>query len=81
MSVTTPQRHAFDPAEMIRLYAGISRKSRDLLQHTLHHKVRNAGTRAPRAFSDEFGIQRAFRNAWFNMASNPAQLAQTQMQV
>ena len=81
MPVTTPQRHAFDPAEMIRLYAGISRKSRDLLQHTLHHKVRNAGTRAPRAFSDEFGIQRAFRNAWFNMASNPAQLAQTQMQV
>ncbi len=77
--MSTQHTKTFDPAEMIRLYAGISRKSRELLRHSLQRKAHGAGT--PRAFSDEFGVQRAFRDAWLLMASNPMRLAQTQMQV
>ena len=80
MPVTQQQRTAFDPAETIRLYAGISRKSQALLKSTLHRKLRHAGTRAPQAVGDEFGIQRAFYDAWLKMAGNPMRLAQTQMQ-
>ena len=71
MPVTQQQRTAFDPAETIRLYAGISRKSQALLKSTLHRKLRHAGTRAPQAVGDEFGIQRAFYDAWLKMAGKP----------
>ena len=47
--MSTQHTKTFDPAEMIRLYAGISRKSRELLRHSLQRKAHGAGT--PRAFS------------------------------
>ena len=75
MSTPELQRKAFDPAEMIRLYAGIARKSGELLTRAMQ----KAGTNPQKAFDDELGIARAFFDAWVKMASDPVQLVQSQM--
>ncbi len=77
MSTTEQQKPAgnFDPAEMIRLYAEIARKSGDLLKRTLQ----KSASHPQQAFDDELGIARAFFDAWVKMASDPAQLMQAQM--
>ena len=75
MSATEQQQKAFDPAEMMRLYADISRKSGELLTRTMQ----KAGADPQKAFDDELGIARAFFEAWVKMASDPVQLAQAQM--
>ncbi len=74
MSATDLQRKTFDPAEMIRLYAGIARKSSELLKRTM----KKTGT-PQKAFNDDMGIARAFYEAWVKMGSDPVQLAQAQM--
>jgi polyhydroxyalkanoate synthase len=77
MSATEQQAKAFDPAEMMRLYADIARKSGELISQA----VKKAGTNPQKAFDDELGIARAFFDAWVKMASDPVQLAQAQMKV
>ena len=78
--ITTERRKTFDPAETLRLYAGITRKSRALLTQTLQN-MRSAGAQPPQPFADELGIRRAFFEAWRHMACNPMQLAHTQMKM
>ena len=73
---TEQQRKAFDPVEMMQLYAGISRKSGELMTRSLR-KMRGACVRAPQPLQDELGIRSAFSEAWARMASNPLQLAHT----
>ncbi|MSQ73590.1 MAG: class I poly(R)-hydroxyalkanoic acid synthase [Betaproteobacteria bacterium] len=76
MHTAEQQRKPFNLTEMVRLYAGISRKSRELLRRNLRK-----ASAPPRQASDELGIARAFFEAWVKMASDPLQLAQTQMKV
>jgi polyhydroxyalkanoate synthase subunit PhaC len=73
MSAAEPQ--SFDPAEMVRLYADIARKSGDVLTRILQ----KAATDPQQALDDELGIARAFFDAWVKMAGDPAQLMQTQI--
>ena len=74
MSTTETPRKTFDPAEMIRLYAGIARKTSELLTRAMQ----KSGT-SQKAFNDDMGIARAFYEAWVKMGSDPVQLAQAQM--
>ncbi len=77
--MASEQQHTpFDPAEMARLYAGISRKSGELMTRAMR-KMHGTGVRLPQLFQDELGICRAFFEAWARMAGNPTQLAQMQM--
>ena len=73
---TEQQRKTFDPVEMMQLYAGISRKSGELMTRSLR-KMRGACVRPPQPFQDELGIRSAFSEAWARMASDPLQLAHT----
>ena len=77
MSTTEQQKPAgtFDPAETMHLYADIARKSGALLTRAMQ----KAGAHPQKAFDDELGIARAFFDAWVKMASDPAQMMQTQM--
>ena len=75
---TEQQRKTFDPVEMMQLYAGISRKSGELMTRSLQ-KMRGACMRPPQPFQDELGIRSAFFEAWARMAGNPMQLAQMQV--
>ena len=59
----------------MQLYAEIARKSGELLNRA----IQKAGSNPQKAFDDELGIARAFFDAWVKMASDPAQLMQTQM--
>ena len=74
MSTSAPKNDAFNPAEMMQLYADISRKSGELLTRAMQ----KTGKQQP--FDDELGIARAFFDAWVQMASDPMKMAQTQMQ-
>ncbi|HTE13468.1 MAG TPA: class I poly(R)-hydroxyalkanoic acid synthase [Burkholderiales bacterium] len=75
MSAKESQQTPVDPAEMMRLYADIARKSGELLTRAMQ----KAGTDPKKAFDDELGIARAFFDAWVKMAGDPVQLMQTQM--
>ncbi len=75
MSTTEQSKKPFDPAETMQLYADIARKSGALLTRAMH----KAGAHPQKAFDDEMGIARAFFDAWVKMASDPAQMMQTQM--
>ena len=59
----------------MHLYADIARKSGELLTRAMQ----KASTQPQKAFDDEMGIARAFFDAWVKIASDPAQLMQTQM--
>ena len=56
---TEQQRKTFDPVEMMQLYAGISRKSGELMTRSVR-KMRGACVRPPQPFQDELGIRSAF---------------------
>ncbi len=71
---TTP---AFDFAEAARLYSDIARKSGELIAQAMQ-KPRNGKAGA---FEDELGIAHAFFDAWVTLASDPAALAQQQLNV
>jgi polyhydroxyalkanoate synthase subunit PhaC len=75
VNATEQQQTAFNPAEMMQLYADIARKSGELLTRTMQ----KAATDPKQAFDDELGIARAFFDAWVKMASDPVQLMQSQM--
>jgi polyhydroxyalkanoate synthase subunit PhaC len=70
-----PHTPAPDPAELMQLYAGIARKSGEVLARMMQ----KAAADPLKAFDDELGIARAFFDAWVKMAADPAQLAQTQL--
>ena len=75
MSTTQQQHKAYNPAEMMRLYADIARKSGEILKRNMQQ----AGANPQKAFNDEMGIARAFFDAWVKMASDPVQMVQAQM--
>jgi polyhydroxyalkanoate synthase len=74
--MSTVEQPQFDAAGMARLYGDIARKSGELLTRAMQ----KAAADPKKAFDDELGIARAFFDAWVKMATDPAQLMQTQMQ-
>ncbi len=75
-SQTVPP-HALDPAEILRLYAGIAEKSTVLLAQ---YMARGAGGGLPAA-SDELGIAQAFFEAWGRVFTDPARAAEMQIKL
>ena len=67
--------NTYNPADTIKLYAEIARKSGELLAQA----AQKAAANPKQAFDDEQGIARAFFDAWVKMASDPVQLMQSQI--
>ena len=74
MSTAEQQQTAFNPAQMMQLYADIARKSGELLTRAMQKSASSQS--AP---DDEMGIARAFFDTWVKMASDPVQMMQVQM--
>ena len=73
----TATPRAADPAEMMRLYAGIAEKSTALLTQ---YMARGASGGLPAA-SDELGIAKAFFEAWSRVFTDPVRAAELQMKL
>ncbi|MGC2519290.1 MAG: hypothetical protein WA373_09340 [Burkholderiales bacterium] len=71
------QRAGFDHAEAARVFAEVAQRSSRLLADFARHHADGKGI----AFSDEFGIARAFMELAANMLANPWKLAETQMKM
>ena len=74
MSTAEQQKTAFNPAQMMQLYADIARKSGELLTRAMQKSASSQS--AP---DDEMGIARAFFDTWVKMASDPVQMMQVHM--
>ena len=74
MSATSPQP---DPAETARLFAEVAERSSKLMGDFLSRHARGKGV----AYSDEFGIAKAFMDLSAHMLANPWKLAETQMKM
>jgi polyhydroxyalkanoate synthase subunit PhaC len=73
--MSNTEQPPFDPAETIKLYGDIARKSGELLTRAMQKAATDPG----KAFDDELGIARAFFDAWVKMAADPGQVMQLQM--
>ncbi len=73
----TAAPRAVDPAEMMRLYAGIAEKSTALLAN---YMARGASGGLPAA-SDELGIAKAFFEAWSRVFTDPVRAAEMQIKL
>jgi polyhydroxyalkanoate synthase len=69
-----PQPQPSDPQEVAKILGEVATRSSTLLQDWAQ-KAANKDL----AYKDEFGIARAFMDAWSKMLENPAQLAQLSM--
>ena len=64
-----------DPVEVARIFGEVAERSSNVLGDFVKRHANGKGV----AFSDEFGIARAFMDMWAKLAANPMALAQAQM--
>ncbi len=64
-----------DPAEVARIIGEVAEHSSNVLGDFVKRHANGKGV----AFTDEFGIARAFMDMWSKLAANPMALAQAQM--
>ncbi len=67
--------HAPDPVEVARIFGEVAERSSNVLGDFVKRHANGKGV----AFTDEFGIARAFMDMWAKLAANPMALAQMQM--
>ncbi|MDH3286454.1 MAG: class I poly(R)-hydroxyalkanoic acid synthase [Betaproteobacteria bacterium] len=71
------QHHAYDPAELARLYADVARKSVELLGQSLDRRT----TGGALGLADELGVAQAFFDTWAKLLADPFKLAEAQMRM
>ena len=64
-----------DPVEVARIIGEVAERSSNVLGDFVRRHANGKGV----AFTDEFGIARAFMDMWVKLAANPVALAQAQM--
>src|SRR3990172_3190558 len=64
-----------DPVEVAKIFGEVAERSSNVLGDFIKRHANGKGV----AFTDEFGIARAFMDMWAKLAANPMALAQAQM--
>ena len=64
-----------DPVEVAKIFGEVAERSSNVLGDFVKRHANGKGV----AFTDEFGIARAFMDMWVKLAANPVALAQAQM--
>jgi polyhydroxyalkanoate synthase len=64
-----------DPVEVAKIFGEVAERSSNVLGDFVKRHANGKGV----AFTDEFGIARAFMDMWAKLAANPMALAQAQM--
>jgi polyhydroxyalkanoate synthase len=72
---TKDTEQAPDPAEVARILGEVAERSSNVLADFVKRHANGKGL----AFTDEFGIARAFMDMWAKLLANPMALAQAQM--
>jgi polyhydroxyalkanoate synthase len=68
-------QHAPDPVEVAKIFGEVAERSSNVLGDFVKRHANGKGV----AFTDEFGIARAFMDMWAKLAANPMALAQAQL--
>ena len=75
--MSTTQQPASDPAQTAKVYAEVAERSSKILGDFVQRHADGKGI----AFTDEFGIAKAFMDLSAKMLANPWKLAETQMKM
>ncbi len=73
--MTQDTEQAPDPVEVAKIFGEVAERSSNVLGDFVKRHANGKGV----AFTDEFGIARAFMDMWAKLAANPMALAQAQM--